>query len=167
VLIKGFVMKTLVISALSIFASAAMATGPAPSPEIMINGTSNQTVSLTSSSVGNTSSGTNSEAIQNLASNAGTVTINGTSNQTVSASGSNVTNWANGSDAYASQNISSNLGEVSVNNQNQTTSLAGSNVANSSTGSHSKAVQNVASNNACFTCLPGSTAQQSGGGPRH
>lgn len=160
-------MKSLVISALSIVATAAMATGPAPSPEIVINGASNQSVTLTSSTLSNNSTGTNSEAIQNVGSNAGNVTINGTSNQTVTGSGSTVSNWATGSSAYASQNLSANLGEVRVNNQNQYTSLSASTVANSSTGSSSKAVQNVASNNACFTCLPGNTAQQSGGGPRH
>lgn len=159
-------MKSLAFIALSTLASAVLATTTVEPPEIVIHGTSTQNATFTSSTVSNTSSGTNSEAIQNLASNAGNVTINGTSNQSVTGTGSTVTNSASGSDAYASQNLSSNLGDVTLYNSNQYTTLTNSSVANYSTGTHSKAVQNVASNNACFTCLPGKTAQHSGGGPR-
>lgn len=160
-------MRTLAFIALSTLASAAMATTPVPAPEIVINGTSNQYASLTSMSVNNNSTGSKSEAIQNLASNTGNVTINGTSTQSVSGLGGNVTNTASGSEAYASQNLSSNVGDVTVNGTSgQYTSMWNASVNNLSSGSNSKAVQNIASNNACFTCLPGATAQHSGGGPR-
>ena len=165
-------MKSLTFIALSVIASAAMASGPVPSsssaPEIKITGNSTQTVSLTSAFVNNKSTGTNSEAIQNLASNAGDVTISGNSTQSVSANmGTSINNEATGSDAYASQNVSSNVGDVAIGgNSTQTTHLMFANLSNLSSGSNSKAVQNVASNNACFTCAPGATASNSGGGHR-
>ena len=69
-------MKTLAFITLSVIASAAMATGPVPStPDITITGNSTQSVSLTSVSVNNNSTGSKSEAFQNLASNTGNVTI--------------------------------------------------------------------------------------------
>ena len=163
-------MKSLTFIALSVVASAAMATGPAPSsstPEIKITGNSTQSVSLISASVSNKSTGSKSEAIQNLASNSGDVSISGNSAQSVSGMNSSVNNEATGSDAYASQNVSSNVGDVAIGgNSTQTTHLMFANLSNLSSGSNSKAVQNVASNNACFTCAPGATASNSGGGHR-
>lgn len=165
---EGTVMKTLAFIALSALASAAFAdVTPTPSPEILISGNSTQVVSLTSVMVNNNSTGSRSEAFQNLASNTGNVTISGNSTQSVSGVGGNVTNTASGEEAYASQNLSSNIGNVTISgNSGQYTSMWGASVNNLSSGRNSKAVQNIASNNACFTCLPGKTAQHSGGGPR-
>ena len=163
-------MKSLTFIALSVIASAAMASGPVPSsssaPEIKITGNSTQSVSLTSAHVTNKSTGSKSEAIQNLASNAGDVTISGNSTQSVNANmGSSISNEASASDAYASQSLSSNLGDVTIGgNSTQTTNMMFSALTNLSSGSGSKAVQNVASNNACVTCAPGATASNSGGG---
>lgn len=159
-------MKTLAFITLSAITSAAMATTPVPpSPEIVINGTSNQYASFTSMSINNNSTGSKSEAFQNLASNTGNVTINGTSTQSVSGIGGNVTNTASGAEAYASQNLSSNVGDVTINgNSGQYTTMYNASVNNLSSGSNSKAVQNIASNNACFTCQPSKSAHHSGGG---
>lgn len=165
-------MKSLAFIALGVIASSAMAFGPVPptssGPAISITGNSTQTVSLTSAFVSNKSTGSKSEAIQNLASNSGDVTISGNSTQSVNANmGSSISNEATGSDAYASQNVSSNLGDVTIGgNSTQSTTLMFASLSNLSSGSNSKAVQNVASNNACFTCAPGATAHNSGGGPR-
>jgi hypothetical protein len=157
--VKGTVMKTLAFIALSVVATAAMATGPVPSsPEIIITGNSTQMASLTSVAVNNNSTGAKSEAYQNLASNTGNVTIGGTSVQTVTGFGGNVTNTASGSEAYASQNLSSNVGEVTISGHStQFTAMMNASVNNLSSGSNSKAVQNIASNNACFTCQPTKT----------
>lgn len=150
-------MKSLAFFALSVIASAAMAGGYAPAPEIKITGNSVQAVSLTAAHVSNKSSASNSEALQNLASNAGNVTIGGNSTQTVNAGlGSSVTNESSGIDSMASQNVSSNLGDVTITgNSWQTTSLTLASLTNLSSGANSKAVQNVASNNACVSCAPG------------
>ena len=152
-------MKTLSFLALSALASTAMAgvVTVASTPDITINGTSTQSASLTSMSVNNHSTGSNSEAFQNLASNTGNVTINGggSSTQSVYGYGGSLTNTASGSQAYASQNLSSNVGDVTINgSSSQYTTMMNSHVANLSSGSNSKAVQNIASNNACFTCQP-------------
>lgn len=149
-------MKSLAFFALSVIASAAMAAGPAPAPEISITGNSVQSVSLIGANVNNKSTGSKSEAIQNLASNAGNVTIDGDSKQTVNAGmGSSVSNESLGSDTFASQNLSSNLGNVKIDGYSeQHTSLAFSTLSNLASGVNSKAVQNVASNNACVSCAP-------------
>ena len=148
-------MKTLAFSALSLLASAAMATTPVGYPDISITGNSTQSVSLTSVAASNNSSGSKSEAFQNMATNTGNVTVSGNSTQSVTGTGGSISNSATGSDAYASQNLSTNLGEVTIGgNSSQYTYLASASVSNLSSGSNSKAVQNVASNNACFICQP-------------
>lgn len=159
-------MKSLAFIALSVIASAVMAAGPAPSssnPEIKITGNSTQTVSMSAAHANNKASGTDSQALQNLASNAGDVTIGGNSTQSMTATwGSSVLNESSGTDSYASQNVSSNLGDVAITgNSTQTTTLAYSTLSNLAAGTNSKAVQNVASNNACVSCLP---SNHGGGG---
>lgn len=150
-------MKSLAFIALSVIASAAMAAGHSSAPEIKITGNSVQSVSMTGAHATNKSTGTNSEALQNLASNAGDVTISGNSKQTVSAGLlSSVSNEAKGTETFASQNLSSNLGDVTISGYSeQHTSLIASAVSNLAEGAHSKAVQNIASNNACVSCAPG------------
>lgn len=159
-------MKSLAFIALSVIASAAMAGGPVPTssnPEIKITGNSTQTVSMSAAHASNKATGTDSQAIQNLASNAGDVTIGGNSTQSMTANfGSSVTNEASGLDAYASQNVSSNLGDVTITgNSTQTTTLNLATLSNLASAHNSKAVQNVASNNACVSCLP---SNHGGGG---
>jgi hypothetical protein len=146
-------MKSIAFLALSALATAAMALGPTPDAEIVISGTSVQTVSLTGAMVSNTAN-EYTEARQNLASNAGNVTISGASSQGVAAGAlSFITNLADGDDAYASQNLSSNIGNVTVSGSStQWTSLAMSSVVNKADGKDSVAVQNLATNNSCFTC---------------
>ena len=53
-------MKTLAFFALSVIASAAMATGPSSTPEITISGSSLQSAALTSTSINNNSTGSKS-----------------------------------------------------------------------------------------------------------
>lgn len=160
-------MKALAFVALTTVATAAMAVGPTPDPEIKIYGTSVQTASLVHSVVSNTAT-SHAEAIQNLASNAGDVTINGYSQQSVGAFGSFVGNLANGYDAYASQNMSSNLGDVTIWGRSfQGTNLINSGVLNTANGSDARAVQNVASNNACVSCQPSKGGNGHGHGHGH
>lgn len=157
-------MKALVFAALGAIASTAMAVTPVPSsPDITITGNSTQTASLTSMSVNNNSTGSKSEAFQNLATNTGNVTVSGSSTQSVTGNGGNVTNTASGSEAYASQNLSSNVGDVTIGgNSWQSTTMRNASVNNVSSGSNSKAVQNVATNNACFVCQPTRTSHNGG-----
>ena len=134
-------MKSLTFFALSVIASAAMAADPAPAPQISITGISTQSVLLTSSAVSNESSGSKSEALQNVASNAGNVSISGISLQTVTARDSLISNESSGSNTYASQNVSSNFGEVDITrNSIQMTNLMNSALTNLASGSNSKAV---------------------------
>lgn len=156
-------MKNLVLLALSVVATAAMATGPTPSSEIRISGNSAQIAVLSTSGVVNTAKGEDALAQQNLASNAGDVTIRGNSLQIVGARGSYVGNQSN-ANTVAQQNLSSNVGEVTVSgNSVQATLLDASYVLNSATGRDATAVQNIASNNACFAC----TTTGSGHGHGH
>ena len=145
-------MKKIVLLALSVVASAAMAAGPATT----IDGTSIQTATLTNTGVSNTAYGINANAQQNLASNAGNVDIasGGTSTQTVTATGAFFSNIAN-ADTKAQQNVSSNSGDVTIKGSStQLTVAAGTTVvANSATGFNAKAVQSIASNTSCATCL--------------
>lgn len=150
-------MKKLVLLALSVVATAAMATGPTPASEITISGNSAQIAVLSTTGVVNTANGEDSLAQQNLASNAGDVTISGNSLQIVGARGSYVGNTSN-ANTVAQQNLSSNIGEVTVSgNSLQATMLDASYVVNSATGRDASAVQNIASNNACFACTPTSS----------
>lgn len=146
------VMKKLALFALSVVATAAMATGPAPATDIVINGTSIQIAAVSNAAVKNKADGGDANAQQNLASNAGDVTINGGSLQIVAGHSGMVSNTAH-SDATAQQNLSSNVGDVTVNgNSLQATLFHNSYIGNSATGRNAMAVQSIASNNACFTC---------------
>jgi hypothetical protein len=161
--LKEIVMKKLAFLALSVVASAAMATGPTPASEIIISGNSAQIAALSSSGVFNTAAGEDALAQQNLASNAGEVYVSGNSLQIVGARNSGVGNLAS-ANTVAQQNLSSNIGEVSVTgNSLQATLLDSSFVMNSATGRDATAVQNIASNNACFAC----TTTGSGHGHGH
>lgn len=148
-------MKKLVPLALSVVATAAMAAGPA-GVSVEINGTSTQTADFRSTTVRNIASGVNSQAQQNISSNAGDVFVaaGGRSTQTTNASaGSVITNTSN-ANTEAQQNMSSNSGDVTIRGfSTQLTTLVGSVVANSATGSRAKAVQSIASNASCSTCL--------------
>ena len=147
-------MKKLVLFALSVVATAAMAAGPA-GVQIEINGTSTQTADLRSTTVRNNASGVNSQAQQNISSNAGDVFVAGgaRSTQTTRATGSVITNTAN-ANTEAQQNMSSNSGDVTIRGfSTQLTTLVNSSVINTATGSRAKAVQSIASNSSCSTCL--------------
>ena len=148
-------MKKLVLLALSVVATAAMAAGPAGT-QIEINGSSTQSADLRSSTVRNTASGTNAQAQQNISSNAGDVFVGsgGNSKQTTNASaGSVITNTAN-ANTKAQQNMSSNSGDVTIRGfSTQLTNVVSTTVTNLATGSGAKAVQSIASNSSCSTCL--------------
>ena len=148
-------MKKLVLFALSVVATAAMAAGPA-GVQVEINGSSTQTADLRSSTVRNTASGVNSQAQQNISSNAGDVFVAGgaTSRQTTNArASSSITNTSN-ANTEAQQNMSSNSGDVTIRGTSiQLTTLVSSAVSNTATGSRAKAVQSIASNASCSTCL--------------
>ena len=147
-------MKKLVLLALSVVATAAMAAGPAGT-QVEINGTSTQTADLRNSAVRNTAFGVNAQAQQNISSNAGDVTVTGSgrSSQTTAASGGLITNTAN-ANTKAQQNMSSNAGDVTIRGSStQLTVVAASIVANAATGHNAKAVQSIASNSSCSTCL--------------
>lgn len=154
-LLLGTIMKKIVLLALSVVASAAMAAGPA-GVQTTINGTSTQTASLTSTGVSNTAFGVNANAQQNLASNAGDVEIagGGNSSQTVRSTNATFRNTAN-ANTKAQQNVSSNSGDVTIRGRSTqlTTATAGTVVANIATGTNAKAVQSIASNASCSTCL--------------
>ena len=147
-------MKKFVLLALSVAASAAMAAGPS-GVQTTIAGNSTQAVVLLTSTVTNTANGTNANAQQNLASNAGDVAITtmGKSTQIVGAQNSNFSNTSN-AHTKAQQNVSSNAGDVTISGTSlQLTLAAHSNVSNSATGYNAKAVQSIASNSSCSTCL--------------
>ena len=148
-------MKKLVLLALSVVASAAMAAGPAGT-QVIINGTSTQTADLRSSTVRNIAFGVNSQAQQNISSNAGDVFVagSGRSEQTTNASvGSLITNTSN-ANTKAQQNMSSNAGDVTISGvSTQLTTVFNSVVTNAATGFNAKAVQSIASNSSCSTCL--------------
>ena len=146
-------MKTLAFFALSLVASAAMATSPVGPGAIEINGTSNQQTSISGAIVSNKADGADAQAQQNLASNVGKVKVN-TSNQTVTVqAGALLSNFA-GNDAVAQQSLSSNVGDVTVAGVSTQNTIVGplAAVLNSSYGRDALAVQNISSNNACFTC---------------
>ena len=148
-------MKKLALLALSVFATAAMAAGPA-GVQVEIDGTSTQTADLRNVTVRNTASGVNAQAQQNISSNAGDVFVRGgaRSSQTTNANGGSViTNTAN-ANTEAQQNLSSNSGDVTIRGfSTQLTNVASSAVTNTATGFRAKAVQSIASNASCSTCL--------------
>ena len=147
-------MKKLVLLALSVVATAAMAAGPAGT-QIEINGTSTQTADLRSSNVRNTAIGTNAQAQQNISSNAGDVLVaaGARSSQTTNANTGTITNTSN-ANTKAQQNMSSNAGDVTIRGfSTQLTHVVSSTVANVATGFNAKAVQSIASNSSCSTCL--------------
>jgi hypothetical protein len=147
-------MKKLALLALSVIATGAMAAGPA-GVQIVIDGTSTQAAVLLTSSVVNRANGVNSNAQQNLASNAGDVYVSasGNSTQVVAAQNSTFRNTSN-ANTEAQQNVSSNSGDVTITGTSlQITLASGSNVTNTATGYNAKAVQSIASNSSCSTCL--------------
>lgn len=147
-------MKKLVLLAMSVAATAAMAAGPA-GIQTTIAGSSTQAAVLLTSTVTNTASGAYSNAQQNLASNAGDVDItsSGRSIQIVGSQNSTFANTAN-ANTKAQQNVSSNSGDVTISgNSTQITLAANSSVRNTATGYNAKAVQSIASNSSCSTCL--------------
>lgn len=79
-------MKTRVLFALSVVASAAMAVQPAALSSISISGSSTQLTSISGALRENKADGANAEALQNVTSNAGNVSISDNSYQTVSIS---------------------------------------------------------------------------------
>ncbi len=146
-------MKKLAFLALSVAATAAMAAGPA-GVQVVIDGTSTQAAVLLTSSVVNTANGVNSNAQQNLASNAGDVYVGSSGNSTQIVAAQN-TSFTNTSNAFteAQQNVSSNSGDVTINGTSlQITLASGSTVANEATGFNARAVQSIASNTSCATC---------------
>ena len=150
----GITMKSLVLLAMSVVATSAMAAGPS-GVQTIIAGQSTQAVVLLSSVVRNTANGHNSNAQQNLASNAGDVDItsSGKSTQIVGAYNTTFSNTSN-AHTKAQQNVSSNSGDVTISgNSLQLTLAANSAVSNTATGHNAKAVQSIASNSSCSTCL--------------
>ena len=147
-------MKKLVLLALSVVATAAIAAGPAGT-QVIIDGSSTQTADLRNSIVRNTAFGVNAQAQQNISSNAGDVFVTGRgrSSQTTAASGGLISNTAN-ANTKAQQNMSSNAGDVTISGfSTQLTVVSASIVANAATGHNAKAVQSIASNSSCSTCL--------------
>ncbi|MDB5741770.1 MAG: hypothetical protein JWR68_85 [Polaromonas sp.] len=141
-------MKKLVLIAFAALATSAFAGDPV----INIIGTSTQSTSMILGATLNTSSGIGARAVQNLASNSGTIEISGNSNQSVAGRGAIVANSASGAFARATQNLASNYGEVNiVGDSNQSVGLTLALVSNQA-GAGTVAVQNVSSNNACVTC---------------
>ena len=106
-------MKSIAFFALSLVATAAMATGSAGVSTITISGTSNQTASVNGGSVNNTAQ-SKAYANQNIASNKGGVSIGGTSNQSSTLEGARVSNEAKSAGDVAVQNLASNVGHVGI-----------------------------------------------------
>jgi hypothetical protein len=154
---EEIIMKKLAFIAFAALATTAFAGPPGPlnGPQIVINGSSVQGVAMIFSSLRNQSTGSNSDAHQNVSSNSGNVTVNGNSTQLTAGIWSDVSNRSTGSHSYASQNLSSNVGKVDINGSStQVTAMLGSYVANLASGNHATAVQNIASNNGCTSCQP-------------
>ena len=148
-------MKKLVLLALSVVATAAMAAGPAGN-QVEINGTSTQTADLRGVTVRNTAAGVNSQAQQNISSNAGDVFVAGgaRSRQTTNASVASIVTNTSNANTEAQQNMSSNSGDVTIRGTStQLTNVIASLVTNAATGFNAKAVQSIASNASCSTCL--------------
>ena len=137
---------------------------------VTVLGSSSQTSNLTNSDVTNEAKHAGDVAMQNLASNVGSVSVDGkiqlfppkwiagTSEQTANVSGSTVKNEANGSQgcngnncndaALAYQNLASNMGNIDIDGTSkQTVGVSGgSMVKNKADGPQTQAVQNLSSN---------------------
>lgn len=131
---------------------------------ITISGSSTQSSTLTGANVTNEAKLNGDVAVQNLASNVGSVDVKtspsvaGSSMQTANVDHSNVTNQAKGyvgcrgSDcadaALAYQNVASNMGNVTISGHStQSASVSGNSTLNNlADGAKTMAVQNVASN---------------------
>ena len=109
-------MKLLALFALSAFATAAMAASPTTVNEIKIDGTSNQTASVTGQSIVLNLSTAGTYANQNLASNKGKVEIkkNAQSDQTATVTNGLVVNAALAAGDVAVQSLASNVGNVEI-----------------------------------------------------
>ncbi|WP_144445423.1 hypothetical protein [Comamonas sp. 26] len=133
---------------------------------ITVSGNSTQTSIVDNAVVTNKAQSAGDVAVQNLASNVGTVSIDksihftGTSNQTANVVGATLKNEANSSSnscsgpdcrdgALAYQNAASNMGEVSISGiSTQVVGISGSGttVSNTAKGANTVAVQNMSSN---------------------
>lgn len=142
-------MKKLALLALSVVASAAMAQTALGPNAIVINGSSEQLTSISGwSAVRNTASGVDSEALQNLASNAGNITITGSgdSDQTVIIkNGSWVTNTAE-DHAIAQQNLASNVGKVTISGDSEQKVTVDNGTVDNHAYAHTIAQQSLSSN---------------------
>lgn len=108
-------MKILVLFALSAVTSAAMAVVALPPVStISITGTSDQFTSISKAIVTNKANGSDSEALQNVASNAGNVTISGKSMQTAIIKDLAFVTNEGEQGSIAQQNLASNVGKVTV-----------------------------------------------------
>ena len=160
-------MKKLVLFALSVVASAAMAAGPmGPSSVIEISGTSDQLTSISGAIVVNKASGSDSQALQNIASNAGNVTISGKSKQRATIENlAFVTNVAE-RNAIAQQNLASNVGKVTIaaNSEQNVTVRAGALLANFA-GANTVAQQSLSTNVGEVKIAAGTSIQTTNVGP--
>lgn len=154
-------MKSLVFFALSVVASAAMATGPVPSTSaITIGGSSTQATTISDSIVKNKADGMDSQALQNIASNAGNITINGTSDQNVLIKkDSSVSNEAR-KNAIAQQNLASNVGAVTVTGKSTQKVTIGHSTLDNFASTNSIAQQSLSTNVGSVTIGSGGSSTQ-------
>ena len=151
IIMKKLAILTLLAASGAVFASGGHSSGSSSGP--VINADSLQVAMIKNSAVKNTASGSESDAKQNISSNAGKVRVDDEQEQITVIKNSSVTNEAKGSKSFAGQNLSSNVGDVRINDDStQVTYVKNSLVANLAKGYKSKAVQNIASNNGCDTC---------------
>jgi len=140
-------MKTLVLFALSFVASAAMAAGPVGSSSISISGSSNQLTSISGAIVTNKASGTDAEALQNMASNAGNVSISGRSVQRATVGPLSLVSNEAAQDAIAQQNLASNVGKVMISgNSEQSATVQLGGILTNVAGVDTVAQQSLSSN---------------------
>lgn len=141
-------MKSIAFFALTALASTVFAASPTTPSTMALNGASTQKTMQANTNVYNIAN-TDTQAFQNVSSNAANVKITGAgvSNQTSDLNNSMVTNTANQKDAVARQNIASNNGEVTINSKSDQYVYAnGAHVENLADGNGAKATQNIASN---------------------
>lgn len=160
-------MKTLVLFALSLVASAAMATSPVgPSSAISITGTSDQLASISDATVSNKANGSNAEALQNIASNAGNVTISNKSKQRAILESSAIVRNEAERNAIAQQNVASNVGKVTISgNSEQNVTVKGDSLLANFAGLDSVAQQSLSTNVGDVT-VAGTSVQTTSVGPR-
>jgi hypothetical protein len=155
-------MKSLAFFALSVVATAAMATQPTGPSTLTISGNSTQLASVNGGYLTNTAHAS-AYANQNVASNKGDIDIKGNSSQTAILQNAKVSNEAKSAGDVAVQNLASNAGDVNVDKSHWVTGSSTQSVtiidgtmrneANSSNGCYGSncadaamAFQNAASN---------------------